>query len=233
MSYCIHKAHTRGAAEHGWLSTRHSFSFASWYNPDRMGFGKLRVLNDDTIAAGSGFGTHQHDNMEIITIVLSGTVTHKDSMGNTGEVRAGEVQVMSAGTGVLHSEYNNSSEELHLFQLWIEPDTSQVTPRYDQRLFSYPSFGETLLVAPMGNTEALTIHQDAYISLLTLPPHDEQYVYNLRGKHHGVYCFVVEGNVTIHDQQLETNDAIGIEDEEQISFFSKHGATLLMIDVPM
>lgn len=228
----LHLAESRGGDDHGWLSTRHSFSFANWYDPNRMGFGTLRVLNDDTIDPKNGFGTHPHNNMEIITVVTDGTLTHKDSMGNTGVIRAGEVQVMSAGTGVAHSEYNDNEEPLHLFQIWIEPNERNVAPRYDQRSFPEKKISETLLVAPLGTPDALGIHQDAYISRLAFDL-DHPIAYKFKRNEHGVYFFVVEGGVTITEASLKERDAIGVERIDMVELSTTEHAVVLAIEVPM
>ncbi|HWH16158.1 MAG TPA: pirin family protein [Candidatus Paceibacterota bacterium] len=231
MKTTIHRADERGGGEHGWLSTRYSFSFADWYEPSRMGFGALRVINDDRIAGKSGFGAHAHADMEIITIVLSGTLTHKDSMGNTGTIRAGEVQVMSAGTGVVHAEFNDADEELTLFQLWILPDGKGHEPRYAQQDFGNES-KETLLVAPLGHEEVLCIHQDAYITRLSLAA-NEAYEYRMQKEGNGLYVLVVEGEIGVAGETLGKRDAIGIEDVEAVALKAVSGAELLLIEVPV
>src|SRR5689334_1975528 len=198
MKKVLHKANTRGHADHGWLNAYHSFSFAGYYEPSRVHFGALRVLNDDTVAGGMGFGTHPHDNMEIITIPLSGQLEHKDSMGNTGVISKGEVQVMSAGTGIQHSEKNrNSKEEVKLLQIWVFPDEKNVTPRYDQRVFDLAGSKNKLLniVSPMGDKEGLNIHQHAWFHLGKLDK-DTNTTYELKDRNNGVYAFVIDGDVT-------------------------------------
>ncbi|HCC33515.1 MAG TPA: hypothetical protein DEQ28_06420 [Clostridiales bacterium] len=228
----VHRAASRGSGDHGWLSTRHSFSFADWYDPGRMGFGTLRVLNDDRVTAGHGFGTHRHDNMEIVSIVTGGTLAHEDSVGNAGSLAAGEVQVMSAGRGIRHSEYNGGKGDLAFFQLWIIPDTPDVTPRYDKRAFPDAGPGELLLVAPMGHTEGLNIHQDAYLSRLTLDAdHPLQYALNKRG--HGAYFFVIEGSVMIAGVHLGPRDAVGVENADRVGLSASRKAVVLAIEVPM
>ncbi len=228
----LHRAEDRGKGEYGWLSTRYSFSFADWYEPSRMGFGALRVLNDDTITEGSGFGMHGHANMEIITIVLEGALAHKDSMGETGVLVPGDVQVMSAGTGILHSEYNGGQGDLKLFQIWIAPDTERVTPRYDQRSIGLTQPGETLLVASMGDETTLTIHQDAYLSRLTLDA-EHPLTYRLKKPGHGVYFFVITGPVTVAETRLDSRDAFGVEGVDTVSLSAKGEADVLAIEVPM
>jgi redox-sensitive bicupin YhaK (pirin superfamily) len=230
----IHTADSRGGGEHGWLKTRHSFSFAHWFDPDRMGFGALRVLNDDLIMPESGFGTHGHDNMEIITVVNTGEITHRDSMGSEGRISAGEVQVMSAGSGVLHSEYNEGPEVLTLFQIWITPNARNVAPRYDERTFSgEAALGETLLVAPMDSgKDALLIHQDAYISRTILDA-EHPLRYTLKDPTHGVYLFVVDGSIETYGHQLFARDALGIESVSEIPLTAQERASMLVIEVPM
>ncbi len=231
MQTVIHKADERGSGEHGWLSTRYSFSFANWYEPSRMGFGALRVINDDRIAGKNGFGAHAHKDMEIITIVLSGTLSHRDSMGNAGTIRAGEVQVMSAGTGVVHAEFNESDEELTLFQLWILPDREGHEPRYAQRAFESES-KETLLVAPMEKEQALGIHQDAYITRLSLNA-GESHGYRIKKEGNGVYLLVVEGEIVVAEETLGKRDAIGIEGAEAVAIKAITEVELLLIEVPV
>ncbi|HWH07253.1 MAG TPA: pirin family protein [Candidatus Paceibacterota bacterium] len=232
MRTTIHRAKDRGRGEYGWLQTRYSFSFADWHNPERMGFGALRVINDDRIAGQSGFGMHTHKDMEIITIVRSGTLTHKDSMGNTGTVRKGEVQVMSAGTGVAHSEYNDHDEELTLFQLWIHTDEQNHAPRYDQRAFAFPAIGQTLVVSPFGVAEGLHIHQRAYITLATIDA-EHHATYEVKEKGNGIYVMVVEGEAAVAENKLTQRDAITIEGVTTISFATDTKVELLIIEAPM
>ncbi len=235
MQKVIHRAEERGGADHGWLTTRHSFSFASWYEPTRMCFGALRVLNDDIIAPSTGFGAHPHRDMEIVTIVMKGTVTHGDSMGNTGTVAAGDVQVMSAGTGVVHSEENASADEpLALFQLWIEPRSKGITPRYAQHPFGFDVKydGLVLLVSPDAQEKSLLVHQDAYISYGVLGK-EGRCDYELKNIAHGLYLFAIEGEVEVLGEQLSARDAIGISEEPNILIESKGGAQILLIEVPL
>lgn len=232
MSFIIHREESRGGADHGWLKTKHSFSFGMWYKRGRLGFGALRVLNDDVIAPMSGFPMHSHEQMEIVTIVERGTLTHRDSMGNLGTVHAGEVQIMSAGTGVSHSEYNNSKEELALFQLWILPNTNTQAPRYAQAKFDHARPGETLLVAPMNSSHPLTIAQNAFISRLTL---DESapMTYKIKLPGNGVYFLVISGSVTLFNETLTARDAIGVMDEATIVLKTHEPTSLLAIEIPM
>jgi len=235
MKTILHKANTRGHADHGWLNANHSFSFAGYYDPERIHFGVLRVLNDDTVAGGMGFGMHPHDNMEIITIPLSGQLEHKDSMGNTGVISKGEVQVMSAGTGVHHSEKNKNPEEpVKLLQIWIFPDKKNVKPRYDQKLFDPEAAKNKFLtiVSPMGNSEGLNIHQDAWFSLGKFDK-DSSVTYELKNKEHGVYAFVIEGDVTINKEKLNRRDGLGITDADKIEIRAETEAEILLMEVPV
>lgn len=234
MKKVLHRADERGRGEHGWLSTRYSFSFADWYDPSRMGFGMLRVINDDRIAAGSGFGAHRHQDMEIITIVTKGAVTHEDSMGNRGEVPAGDVQVMSAGTGVTHAERNDSKdEELTLFQIWISSDRKGATPRYAQKAFGLGSTepGATVLVAPDDTGGALPIYQDAYL-VQGIIDREHPLAYELKNPSHGLYVFVVDGTVKVAGEVLASRDALGIVDAEEVLLESDALARVLLIEVP-
>jgi redox-sensitive bicupin YhaK (pirin superfamily) len=230
-------AASRGFANHGWLQANHSFSFANFYNPEKMNFGTLRVLNDDLISPGMGFGTHPHDNMEIITIPLSGVLKHKDSMGNKWEeVKAGEVQVMSAGTGIQHSEINGSkTEHLSLFQIWILPYKNNVTPRYDQAYFKTPSAGELqILVSSINNekTSGLKIHQDAQISRINLKA-GSNFEYNLKRESHGVYVMQVTGVSEVAGQHLNQRDAVGLSKVATFLVEAQEESQLLFIEVPI
>jgi hypothetical protein len=212
MKTIYHSASSRGSADHGWLQARHSFSFADHYDPQRIHFGKLRVLNDDIIAPGKGFGTHPHNNMEIITIPLRGSLEHKDSMGNGSVITTGEVQVMSAGTGILHSEFNPSeSEEVSLLQIWIFPEKKDVQPRYDQRKFNPANYRNTFktIVNNSENDNSLFIHQKAVLSLCKLDEGHEQ-SYKLHYPGNGVYAFLIDGRLDIGGTALLSRDAMGI-----------------------
>ncbi|WP_067148211.1 pirin family protein [Pseudotamlana agarivorans] len=238
MKTVIHKADSRGFANHGWLQANHSFSFANYHDPAKINFGALRVLNDDVIAPKMGFGTHPHDKMEIITIPLKGVLKHRDSMHNSWEsVLPGEVQVMSAGTGVQHSEINGSQEEhLGLFQIWIMPNQQQVEPRYDQKAFKEADRKNKLqlLVSSMDdeNENILKIHQDAKISRIDLEA-GKALNYKVKSAQHGVYVMVVYGKVAFGDVVLETRDAIGISETATFSAEAKEDTSLLFIEVPM
>ena len=237
MKLVYHEAASRGFANHGWLQANHSFSFSNFYNAEKMNFGTLRVLNDDLISPGMGFGTHPHDNMEIITIPLSGVLKHKDSMGNKWqEVKAGEVQVMSAGTGVQHSEINGSKTEfLSLFQIWILPYENNVTPRYDQAYFKTPSAGELqILVSSINNEKisGLKIHQDAQISRINLKA-GSNFEYVLKSKSHGVYVIQVTGVSEVAGQQLNQRDAVGLSKVTIFLVEAQEESQLLFIEVPI
>lgn len=232
----LHKADTRGHAEHGWLDAWHSFSFANWYDPERVHFGALRVLNDDTIAAGKGFGTHPHDNMEIITIVLEGALKHTDSMGNEGIIKAGDVQVMSAGTGVRHSEFNPDPEHrTKLFQVWLFPRERGAAPRYDQITLD-PKERENRfqqIVSPDPNDSGTWIGQDAWFQLGKFDGILEVN-YPVKRAGNGVYALVVSGSAKIHGQLLTGRDAIGIIEVDEVDIITgSEGAEILLIDVPM
>ena len=234
MHKIVHKAEDRGQGNHDWLTSKYSFSFSDWYDPSRRGFGSLRVINDDTISPNSGFPMHGHHNMEIITIVTEGTVTHKDDLGNIGTVTSGDVQVMSAGTGVIHSEYNDSAHEpLSLFQIWIVPNKENVKPRYEQRSFpqNAHSLGLTHLVDPEGSS-GLKIYQDAYICRGELDEaHPITYNLNLRGN--GIYVFIISGSILLSDEILNSRDAIGLTHLEHVTITTSSYAKILIIEVPI
>ncbi|MEO6536544.1 MAG: pirin family protein [Candidatus Paceibacterota bacterium] len=234
MNNVVHRAGDRGRGDYGWLTTRYSFSFADWYNPARTGFGKLIVINDDRISADNGFGMHQHRDMEIITIVMSGELTHKDNMGNVGTVRAGEVQVMSAGTGVAHSEYNASTTEaLELFQIWILPKKLGIAPRYAQASISNEkNENTTLLVGPEDTKKGLGINQDAYISKLVLEKGTAS-SYNTRIEGNGIYLFVISGSIEVQGETLFARDAMGVTDAATADISALESSELLVIEVLM
>lgn len=237
MQKVFHPAHERGTANLGWLKTNYSFSFANYFNPKRVQFGCLRVLNDDTIAADKGFGKHLHKNMEIVTIPLRGTLKHQDSMGNSAEIHTGEVQVMSAGTGVEHSEFNpNKDQDINLLQIWVFPEKKHVEPRYDQKKFSTEKVKNKLLnvVSPKDDNdgEALWMHQQAYFNLGELQA-DEKIDYKLHKSGHGVYCFLISGEIEVANENLNSRDAIGIWDCESLSIETKKPSKILLIEVPM
>lgn len=235
MKKILHKADKRGHADHGWLNAWHSFSFASYHDPEKVHFGVLRVLNDDTVAGGMGFGTHPHDNMEIITIPLSGQLEHKDSMGNTGIISKGEVQVMSAGTGIQHSEKNkDQNEALKLLQIWLFPNKKNVKPRYDQKAFDLDAANNNLLtiVSPMGEKEGLNIHQNAWFSLGKLDK-DFKTSYQLKDKNNGVYAFVIDGAISINGEKLNRRDGLGIAETGELEIKAESDAELLLMEIPM
>jgi redox-sensitive bicupin YhaK (pirin superfamily) len=234
MELVVHRADERGGGDHGWLSTRHSFSFADWYEPTRMGFGKLRVINDDTIAPHQGFGAHPHRDMEIITLVTAGTLTHEDSLGNVGIISAGDVQIMSAGTGVVHGERNDGDELVTLFQIWIEAKEKAIAPRYGQSELhlSKQAPGLQLLVAPLSTPDVLTINQDAYLYQAILDP-EHPIEYRLHDPKHGVYLFVVDGEVQAAGETLGLRDAVGITDAASITISSTKPSRVLLFEVPL
>lgn len=235
MNTVIHKAETRGHANHGWLDTYHTFSFANYYNPERMHFGVLRVLNDDTVAAGKGFGTHPHDNMEIISIPLEGDLEHKDSMGNIAVIREGDVQVMSAGTGIFHSEHNkNRNKEAKFLQIWMFPNKRQVEPRYDQvsvkDIEKENEFYQIL--SPDSGDQGVWVYQDAWFHLGKFEK-DKQSSYTLNKKDNGVYFFVLEGELEVEGQKLGKRDGFGIWDTGKINMRSLANSKVLLMEVPM
>jgi hypothetical protein len=238
MKTIIHKAENRGFANHGWLQANHSFSFASYFDRDKMQFGALRVLNDDIIAPKMGFGTHPHDNMEIITIPLSGVLKHRDNMHEAWQqVLPGEVQIMSAGTGVQHSEINGSVDKhLSLFQIWVIPNKQHVEPRYDQKIFQEADRKnklQTLVSSIDENHEgSLKIHQDAIISRIDLDK-GKTFEYQLKSKNHGVYMMNIFGNMTVENDTLETRDAMGISETDSFSIKANDVSGILFIEVPM
>lgn len=230
------KASTRGHANHGWLDANHTFSFANYYNPDRMHFGVLRVLNDDHIAAGMGFGTHPHENMEIITIPLEGDLEHKDSMGHQEVIKHGDVQVMSAGTGIYHSEYNaNKDRPVKLFQIWLFPNKRNVEPRYDQITLDRSKMKNKLMqiLSPSPDDEGVWIHQNAWFDLGDLEK-GIKIKHNLRApKTNGVFAMVVEGSFSINGQKLEKRDGFGIWNQNSLEIESLESGRLLLMEVPM
>ena len=232
----LHSSDSRGHMDHGWLNTWHSFSFAGWHDPERVHFGALRVLNDDYVKGGYGFGKHPHDNMEIITVVLKGALEHQDNMGHTQAIHPDEVQVMSAGTGVMHSEYNhNKDEDVNLIQIWIFPNQQQVKPRYDQRSFTASDRSNQLqmVVSPMGREDAgLKIHQDAWIYRADLDAGKAVEV-PLHASGQGLYVFVISGSVSFEGQELKQRDALGIWDTASVTITAGENSELLLLEVPM
>ena len=237
MKSIIHKAETRGLANHGWLKSYHTFSFSSYQNAERMNFGMLRVLNDDIVQPNMGFGTHPHQNMEIISIPLKGALSHKDSMGNKRAIEVGEVQVMSAGTGLTHSEFNDSkTDETNFLQLWIIPEEKGVKPNYEQRKFDSSEHKNKLqtVVAPKNKLEgnALPISQQAYIYRSDLES-DKALDLSVKNSNNGLYVFVINGELQVLDSTLNSRDAIGISEVEKVSIKAKKDSELIIIEVPM
>lgn len=235
MNTVFHQAQTRGHANHGWLDSHHTFSFANYRNPERMHFGVLRVLNDDKVSAGMGFGTHPHDNMEIISIPLEGDLEHKDSMGNLAVIKEGDVQVMSAGTGIMHSEYNrNKTKEVKFLQIWVFPNKKNVTPRYDQisikELEVNNQFNQVL--SPNSEDQGVWIHQDAWFHLGKFDE-GKTTSYQLKKAGNGAYLFVLEGEVSVEGQKLTKRDGFGIWNTDSFTLKANSKARVLLMDVPM
>jgi redox-sensitive bicupin YhaK (pirin superfamily) len=232
----LHKAETRGNANHGWLQSYHTFSFANYYNPDRMHFGALRVLNDDSVQGGKGFGTHPHDNMEIISIPLEGDLEHKDSMGNVSVIRNGDIQVMSAGTGIFHSEYNkNSDKQVKFLQIWVFPNKKSVTPRYDQLTLKPEDRKNKLqqVLSPNPNDAGVWIHQDAWFHLGEFEK-GKSVSYQLKKSGNGIYFFVLNGDFKIGNQSLNRRDGYGVWNVSEIHIESlSDRAEILVMEVPM
>lgn len=235
MNKIFHPANERGYFDHGWLKTYHSFSFANWYSPQKIHFGKLRVLNDDWVAPAEGFGKHPHDNMEIVTIPLNGSLAHKDSMGHQENIKPNEVQVMSAGTGITHSEFNASdSENVELLQIWVFPNRSGHKPRYDQKYFD-PSERKNKLqtiVSPDKNANLLWLNQDAYFNLGDFEK-GKTISYKIHNENNGVYIFNIEGKIKIFDETLNRRDALGIWEIESFEISAEEDSKFLLIEIPM
>jgi len=235
MNTIIHKANTRGHANHGWLDSHHTFSFANYYNPARMHFGVLRVLNDDIVSGGKGFGTHPHENMEIISIPLKGDLEHKDSTGTTALIKQNDVQIMSAGTGVYHSEYNkNPDEAVNFLQIWVFPKVEDIAPRYDQRKFDPAGRQNKFqnIVSSDKNGEGVWINQNAWFYLADLSKGFSTN-YSLKEKGNGVYIFVIKGDVTINDQRLNQRDGLGVTGSDALKITADSEAEILLMEVPM
>ena len=235
MKTVLHKANSRGHASHGWLDSHHTFSFAGYYNPERVHFGALRVLNDDIVAGGSGFGQHPHDNMEIVSIPLRGSLEHGDNTGGHGIIKSGEVQIMSAGSGIAHSEKNASkTDDVNFLQIWVFPKEKNIQPRYDQKLFSADDRMNVFqtLVGPDKKNGALWINQDAWFSLTKLTKGVSK-EYTLNKNTNGVYAFVIDGDVTIGEQKLNKRDGLGIWESEKLSLTADSDTEILLIEVPM
>ena len=232
----LHKANTRGHANHGWLDSHHTFSFANYYNPERMHFGVLRVLNDDRVDPGMGFGRHPHDNMEIISIPLEGDLEHKDSMGNVTVIKNGDIQAMSAGTGIFHSEYNkNKDKPVKFLQIWLFPKTKNVAPRYDQVTLNVEDRHNKLqqILSPVKDDEGVWIHQDAWFHMGRFDK-DFSTTYQLKNPANGVYAFVLKGDITIAGNDLNQRDGLGIWNTNKINIkANSQDAELLLMEVPM
>ena len=237
MKHVIHKAEERGHANHGWLNAHHSFSFADWYDPHKIHFGMLRVLNDDVIAGDKGFGMHPHDNMEIVTIMRKGSLEHRDSMGHQEIIHAGEVQVMSAGTGIMHSEKNAlKDQEVRLFQIWIFPNEKNVTPRYDKVILDEKKLHNNFIniISPPGkNKEGSWIHQNAWFNLGKIDK-GKTFDYNLQLKGNGVYAFIIEGEAKVNGFDLKKRDAVGLWETDKFSVDSlSDDMEILLMEIPM
>ena len=231
----LHTSESRGDANHGWLHSKHTFSFANYYNPERMHFGVLRVLNDDTVAAGMGFGTHPHDNMEIISIPLEGDLEHKDSMGNVTVIQNGDVQVMSAGTGIQHSEYNkNKDQHVKFLQIWVFPNKKNVTPRYDQITLKLEDRHNKLqqIISPNPDDAGVWIHQNAWFHLGKFDKGITK-EYTIKGKGNGLYIFNLNGTLNVNNQIVNTRDGFGIWDIEKVNLMAESDAEFLIMEVPM
>tara|TARA_B100000780_G_scaffold222071_1_gene161145 strand:- start:290 stop:1171 length:882 start_codon:yes stop_codon:yes gene_type:complete len=235
MNAVIHRANTRGHANHGWLDTHHTFSFANYHNPDRMHFGVLRVLNDDQVAPGRGFGTHPHDNMEIISIPLEGDLEHKDSMNNVAVIKQGDIQVMSAGTGIFHSEYNrNEDQQVRFLQIWLFPNKKNVTPRYDQITLENKDIKNHFqqILSPNADDEGVWIHQNAWFHLGEFTE-SKPVNYQLKDTRNGVYVFVIEGEAQIGDQLLGKRDGMGVWNTTEMPITPSANSKVLLMEVPM
>ncbi|MFW7381162.1 MAG: pirin family protein [Oligoflexus sp.] len=235
MNTVFHPASQRGQAHHGWLKSMHSFSFADFFDPEKTGFGQLRVLNDDQVEPGKGFDPHPHRDMEIISIPLAGSLAHKDSEGHSSVIQSGDVQIMSAGHGILHSEYNASaSEPVHFLQIWIHTRTKGIPPRYDQK--SYQKHLQDnqwqVIVSPSGGETAVKIEQDAYLSVVKMSA-ESAIRYQTYNAKHGVYFFILDGEVTIEGKNLGIGDALGVWDMASINLNSQNSSQVLAIEVPM
>ncbi len=230
-----HLSETRGFADHGWLKSHHTFSFANYYNPERMGFGALRVINDDSVAAGNGFGTHPHRDMEIISIPLEGTLKHQDSEGNKGLIKKGEVQIMSAGTGIAHSENNASEiEDVKFLQIWVMPKIMSVKPRYEQKAFSEMDRKNkwSTVVSNDGREGSVTINQDAFFSLTDLDA-GKNLDYKLKIKGNGAYVFVLNGKVDVEGVTLNSRDGLALKDLSSLNLRALENTSLLLMEVPV
>jgi len=230
----LHKAESRGYANYGWLISKHTFSFANYYNPERIHFGALRVLNDDIIEGGMGFGTHPHDNMEIISIPLEGDLDHIDSMGNVSIIKKGDIQVMSAGTGITHSEYNKNKNSLGKFlQIWVFPNKKNVKPRYDQITLNTDNYNNKFqqILSPNAEDEGVWIHQNAWFHIGKFDVFTKT-DYSFKSKENGVYIFVIKGNIKVENQLLNERDGFGVWEFETINFEIQPDSEILLMEVP-
>ncbi|MFN6943980.1 MAG: pirin family protein [Cytophagaceae bacterium] len=235
MKKLIYKASERGFADHGWLKAAHFFSFAGYYDPSKMHFGMLRVLNDDKVGPGAGFGMHPHDNMEIVTIPTHGALEHKDTMGNSTVIKTSDVQIMSAGTGVRHSEFNPSKEEsVNLFQIWVFPKVKNIQPRYEQKTFNATERINRwqLIVSPDSSEGAVWINQDAWFFLAD-PEKGSELIYETKKTGNGSFLLVIEGRIEVEGVELGARDAIGIYDVDKFSLSALDDSKVLLIDIPM
>ncbi|SHJ47495.1 pirin family protein [Pseudozobellia thermophila] len=235
MKTTIHRSETRGHADHGWLNTYHTFSFANYHDPERMGFGVLRVLNDDEVSAGMGFATHGHSNMEIISIPLEGDLEHKDSMGNTTVIKQGDVQVMSAGSGIQHSEKNkNSDKKVKFLQIWVLPNKANAEPRYDQISLKEADLANRFhqIVSPHSDDSGVWIHQNAWFHLGNFEK-GRTGSYRFKDASNGLYVFVLEGELTVDEVNLGRRDGLGVWDTDTVDFTFKEASKVLLMEVPM
>lgn len=236
MNKIIHRAGSRGHANHGWLNTHHTFSFANYHNPERIHFGALRVLNDDEVSGGMGFGTHPHDNMEIVSIPLEGSLEHQDSMGNKTVIRKGEVQIMSAGTGVRHSEKNHSNTDpVKFLQIWVFPEEKGIEPNYDQKFFEASERQNKIqtVVSPIDSIDSgVKIHQQSWFSLSDIETANDV-TYTMHNKKNGLYLFVLEGKISVAEETLEKRDGIGLNGVDKIVIAATENAEILLMEVPM
>jgi hypothetical protein len=235
MKTILHKADTRGGANHGWLNTKHTFSFANYYDPSRMNFGVLRVLNDDIIQGGTGFGTHPHNDMEIISIPIYGALEHKDSMGNIGVIHEDEIQVMSAGTGVQHSEYNHFKEkDANFLQIWMFPNKKSVEPRYDQIKLDMAKMKNNFaqILSPNAEDEGVWVHQNAWFYRGVFDKATD-FEYNFKYNNNGLYVFVIKGGLKVENNQLSLRDGLGIWDTDKVDLKIEKDSDILLMEVPL
>lgn len=233
MKTSLIKANERGHANHGWLNAQHMFSFANYYNPDQMGFGTLRVLNDDVIQGGTGFSTHPHNNMEIITVPLKGALRHKDSMGNEGVIESGEVQVMSAGSGIMHSEMNaRSKDETNITQIWVIPNKQNVEPRYDQIKFSFEPNSLQQIISPNKDDEGSWIYSNTWFNHGVYNA-GSNFTYNWHRNENGLFIFLIDGELEVHGQKLQARDGLGITDTTKVEININEDSRFLLMEVPM